>query len=195
MARPAPPVAPAMPGFARLPPERTERFVPIRFLYLYLHQAIKNELASLAEWLQRLEDGEDASALSGLLERYAFLQQIYKCHSSVEDEVCGGSGGCECVARGRPSRPRRVAFSRTRSSRREVTAREPPRLPGAWRARGVCQSTLRAKGRGISRVRSRIADVRLLTPPPFFLLSFAGRLPRFGSQGSQCDLCLLCGAR
>lgn len=89
MAAPAEALVPMAAAGAPSPFEEDE-FVPIRFVYQYLHNAIKKELAMLAEALERLESRDDdpgGHALGELLEQYSFLQQIYKCHSRVEDEV------------------------------------------------------------------------------------------------------------
>lgn len=74
--------APA-PGTAAAPP-------PINFFYSHFHNAIKIELDSLSTSVLLLEQAignELVSLLQHLKERYHFLEQVYKYHSSVEDEV------------------------------------------------------------------------------------------------------------
>lgn len=63
---------------------------PLLFFYTHLHDAIREELDSLAEAVLQLENNEVekiASQLTHLRARYRFLEQVYKYHSSVEDEV------------------------------------------------------------------------------------------------------------
>ena len=64
---------------------------PISFLYEHFHNAIRAELQSVSALVLAL-DSSPASSISSRLqdlrERYRFLEQIYKYHSSVEDEVC-----------------------------------------------------------------------------------------------------------
>lgn len=73
-------------------------FAPVRFVYTYLHDAMKQEVESLARSLEQLDDKQEdlARALGHLLERYRFLQKIYTYHSDVEDEV-RSSGNAVCV--------------------------------------------------------------------------------------------------
>jgi hypothetical protein len=69
---------------------------PIHFLYGHLHNSIRTELDNLSSWVLALEGQDNEHDLVGRLvhlkERYHFLEQVYKYHSSVEDEV-GGAGG------------------------------------------------------------------------------------------------------
>lgn len=65
---------------------------PLLFFYTHLHDAIRAELESLSSSMLKLEGegGEDRNLkteLSHLGSRYRFLEQVYKYHSSVEDEV------------------------------------------------------------------------------------------------------------
>lgn len=61
---------------------------PLRFFYTHLHDAIKAELESLSQFLRALDiSGEVDSSLLQLKRRYRFLEQVYKYHSNVEDEV------------------------------------------------------------------------------------------------------------
>lgn len=63
---------------------------PIHFLYGHLHDSIRTELDSLSNWVLALEADNEQDLLKRLLhlkERYHFLEQVYKYHSSVEDEV------------------------------------------------------------------------------------------------------------
>lgn len=65
---------------------------PINFLYGHLHNSIRTELENLSTWSRSLEAGNEQDLLHRLLhlkERYHFLEQVYKYHSSVEDEVRG----------------------------------------------------------------------------------------------------------
>ena len=64
---------------------------PIHFFYGHLHNSIRKELDCLSKVVVKLElDTEDGlvTRLRHLKARYQFLEQIYKYHSSVEDEVC-----------------------------------------------------------------------------------------------------------
>ena len=69
---------------------------PLLLFYVQLHDAIRRELSSIigvALSLERisLESGGDLSEIESsvlkLKERYKFLEQVYKYHSSIEDEV------------------------------------------------------------------------------------------------------------
>jgi zinc finger protein-like protein len=68
---------------------------PLLFFYTHLHDAIRAELDSLSESVLQLEKlavrehspPEFNGHLTHLRERYRFLEQVYKYHSSVEDEV------------------------------------------------------------------------------------------------------------
>jgi hypothetical protein len=88
-------------------------FAPLRFLYTHLHDAIRSELDALSAAVLELEasrragtvgdegnsgahveDGDLEARLLRLQDRYRFLEQVYKYHSSVEDEVRRAEGGC-----------------------------------------------------------------------------------------------------
>ncbi|KAL4436350.1 hypothetical protein ABPG77_009912 [Micractinium sp. CCAP 211/92] len=67
---------------------------PINYIYTHLHDSIRAELDTLAEAVTALQAAGAASGGAGLgeglralRERYHFLEQVYKYHSSVEDEV------------------------------------------------------------------------------------------------------------
>jgi hypothetical protein len=63
---------------------------PVLFLYNHLHDAIRAELDALSSTVLSLDacgEGEEVDALLRLKERYRFLEQVYKYHSAVEDEV------------------------------------------------------------------------------------------------------------
>lgn len=67
-----------------------QQYAPINFFYSHFHNAIKNELNILYDIVQTLTQ-ESASSIATILtqlkERYSFLEQVYKYHSDVEDEV------------------------------------------------------------------------------------------------------------
>lgn len=75
-------------------PSAASSFSPIHFIYTHLHNAIRAELDFLGQQVQALEPALDVQAndlerhLTSLNTRYKFLTNIYKYHSSVEDEVC-----------------------------------------------------------------------------------------------------------
>lgn len=63
---------------------------PINFFYSHFHDSIRNELDVLSLSVSALASAaqEDIhESLSTLKGRYRFLEQVYKYHSSVEDEV------------------------------------------------------------------------------------------------------------
>lgn len=72
-------------------PDAASASPPINFFYSHFHNAIRFELDALERSVERLEQGSSPEALSSLLmdlqTRYYFLNQVYKYHSSVEDEV------------------------------------------------------------------------------------------------------------
>lgn len=76
-------------------------YPPLNFFYSHFHNSIKAELELLVKWVQDLDapgalsDDQLQPKLLELRERYRFLEQVYKYHSSVEDEVGEGlqSGG------------------------------------------------------------------------------------------------------
>ena len=68
----------------------TSSHPPINFFYSHFHNSIRNELDALSKSVSTLasaaqEDVHDS--LFTLKQRYRFLEQVYKYHSSVEDEV------------------------------------------------------------------------------------------------------------
>lgn len=68
----------------------TDTVHPIHFLYGHLHNSIRTELDNLSSWVLALEADQEQDLqqrLQHLKERYHFLEQVYKYHSSVEDEV------------------------------------------------------------------------------------------------------------
>lgn len=61
---------------------------PIEFFYSHLHDSIRGELQTLSDAVLHLEQSNNlVEQLWHLRERYRFLGQVYKYHSSVEDEV------------------------------------------------------------------------------------------------------------
>jgi hypothetical protein len=63
---------------------------PINFFYSHFHDSIRAELNVLDASVSSLEPASEQELLprlQQLKERYRFLEQIYKYHSSVEDEV------------------------------------------------------------------------------------------------------------
>ncbi|KAA6419094.1 MAG: hypothetical protein FRX49_10834 [Trebouxia sp. A1-2] len=73
-----------------VPKVSTSSHPPINFFYSHFHNSIRNELDALSHSVSVLtsaaqEDVHDS--LSALKNRYRFLEQVYKYHSSVEDEV------------------------------------------------------------------------------------------------------------
>jgi hypothetical protein len=63
-------------------------FPPIEFFYSHLHDSIRGELQTLSNAVLDLENCDNlVEQLWHLKERYRFLGQVYKNHSSVEDEV------------------------------------------------------------------------------------------------------------
>lgn len=71
---------------------------PILFLYGHLHDSIRTELDNLSNWVLALEADNERDLqqrLQHLKERYQFLEQVYKYHSSVEDEVNMSNGVCQ----------------------------------------------------------------------------------------------------
>jgi hypothetical protein len=66
---------------------------PINFIYSHLHDSIRLELDNLGQAVLQLQQAGSnaptlvASQLLELKDRYRFLEEVYKHHSSVEDEV------------------------------------------------------------------------------------------------------------
>lgn len=74
-----------------VPKVSTSSHPPINFFYSHFHNSIRNELDALSQSVSVLTSAaqEDVhESLSALKNRYRFLEQVYKYHSSVEDEVC-----------------------------------------------------------------------------------------------------------
>lgn len=83
-------------GQLTLPPEGSSnspdswRYPPINIIYQHFHDSIRAELgrlAGLACDLERATGSEVEVVLRALKERYQFMEQVYRYHSSVEDEV------------------------------------------------------------------------------------------------------------
>eukprot|EP00879_Flechtneria_rotunda_P008507 GHRR01008912.1.p1 GENE.GHRR01008912.1~~GHRR01008912.1.p1 ORF type:complete len:1552 (+),score=616.00 GHRR01008912.1:172-4827(+) len=75
---------------SNLPASQQSVHEPINFLYGHLHNSIRTELDNLSSWALSLEAGSEQELRHRLLhlrERYHFLEQVYKYHSNVEDEV------------------------------------------------------------------------------------------------------------
>lgn len=92
---------------------------PINYIYTHLHDSIRAELDTLAEAVTALQAAGAANGGAGLGEglralrdRYHFLEQVYKYHSSVEDEV----GAAQELPR--PQGPRDRAAGRVARTRR-----------------------------------------------------------------------------
>ena len=118
---------------------------PINFFYGHLHNSIRAELDDLAQSVLALEAGAgegeqmQQERLSSLKARYHFLEQVYKYHSSVEDEVgviCFAASWCCCAPErggeggggGDARRRRRRAHAHaTKNKKRSCTRRSTPR--------------------------------------------------------------------
>jgi zinc finger-like protein len=65
-------------------------YPPINLIYQHFHNSIRAELDALSELAKGL-DGAAGAPLQELLQslrvRYQFMEQVYRYHSSVEDEV------------------------------------------------------------------------------------------------------------
>lgn len=71
-------------------PGSTASYPPINFFYSHFHDSIRNELDQLSQSVLGLAISaqEDLhERLATLKSRYRFLEQVYKYHSSVEDEA------------------------------------------------------------------------------------------------------------
>ena len=67
-----------------------QTYPPINFFYLHFHNSIRAELDLLSQSVLLLEPSAEqdlSKLLTHLKQRYQFLEQVYKYHSSVEDEV------------------------------------------------------------------------------------------------------------
>jgi hypothetical protein len=151
---------------------------PIHFLYDHLHNAIRTELDNLSSWVLALEaDNEQdlLQRLTHLKERYHFLEQVYKYHSSVEDEV-------------RLARLLRALMVL---------------LPRGWWVAALVPCG-QAVGKAAPRpaVGVHAAHAALLldtrgacgTHPRACRMSHTGGVPRAGLQGEECDVSLQRGA-
>ena len=128
-------------------------FQPINYIYLHLHDSIRAELDTLASAVLQLQvAGSQAGAvelrepLSALRDRYRFLEQIYKYHSSVEDEVstrrrpppatdARGNSPTHCVRASRRLLPSCPVAGGVPCTRLQGAQRH-PRLLGGARRRG-----------------------------------------------------------
>jgi hypothetical protein len=73
-------------------PAPQELWQPINYIYSHLHDSIRLELDNLGQAVLLLQQAGNGGAglggdLAALQDRYRFLEQVYKYHSSVEDEV------------------------------------------------------------------------------------------------------------
>ena len=71
-------------------------YAPINFIYTHFHNVIRAELDALAAKVRSLEGPTESDIelqLQELKDRYRFLEQVYKYHSAVEDEVSTAPGG------------------------------------------------------------------------------------------------------
>lgn len=70
---------------------------PINFFYSHFHNSIRNELDTLSQCMSDLSTAPQENIherLTVLKNRYRFLEQVYKYHSSVEDEVAFSPAYC-----------------------------------------------------------------------------------------------------
>ena len=71
-------------------PASNSKHPPINFFYSHFHNSIRNELDTLSQCMSELALASQENVhgrLTVLKNRYRFLEQVYKYHSSVEDEV------------------------------------------------------------------------------------------------------------
>ncbi|KAL3136530.1 hypothetical protein ABBQ38_005780 [Trebouxia sp. C0009 RCD-2024] len=69
---------------------KASKHPPINFFYSHFHNSIRNELDMLSQSMSELSSASQEKIhgrLTILKNRYRFLEQVYKYHSSVEDEV------------------------------------------------------------------------------------------------------------
>lgn len=139
---------------------------PVLFLYSHLHDAIRGELDALSSLVLSLDSCGEGGVLGVLLrlkERYRFLEQVYKYHSAVEDEVrrIASANSCAAARRRRRCAGRSVARSPTRARARRAPPHTPARaLPQAGAAVGPRGPSLASPKPALSR-RTR----RWCTPP------------------------------
>jgi hypothetical protein len=176
---------------------------PINFFYSHFHDSIRAELAVLDASVSSLEpagEQELLSRLQQLKERYHFLEQIYKYHSSVEDEVRAVRGWPPAGASGAPGRPElasepaRAAPGPTSSAASRAGGVPRPRCKGQERhgrlhggapGRGARREPC-ARGRGARpESPSRLSPA----PGPHHLLAAAGPLARRSCCSSSCRSC------
>ena len=73
-----------------VPKASPSNYPPINFFYSHFHNSIRNELDTLSQCMADLVSASQEDIherLTTLKSRYRFLEQVYKYHSSVDDEV------------------------------------------------------------------------------------------------------------
>jgi hypothetical protein len=125
-------------------PEPTT-YPPINFFYLHFHNSIRTELDLLSQSVLLLEPSAEqdlSKLLTHLKQRYQFLEQVYKYHSSVEDEVSTLVASSCCVY---------------------LTASSAGCVPSVGGQSAQCHQRLhrRAPGRGAARLAAALTS----TPP------------------------------
>lgn len=76
---------------------KASKHPPINFFYSHFHNSIRNELDMLSQSMSELSSASQEKIhgrLTILKNRYRFLEQVYKYHSSVEDEVAFAVACC-----------------------------------------------------------------------------------------------------
>lgn len=114
-------------------------YAPINFIYSHFHNSIRSELDLLATSVRGLDPagGPHLEArLQELRQRYRFLEQLYKYHSSVEDEVRSVAGCRRRVGVGDVHAISTLGFAKCRGKRTPLAACQPrctllPALPSA----------------------------------------------------------------
>ena len=69
---------------------KASKHPPINFFYSHFHNSIRNELDMLSQSMSELSSASQENIherLTILKNRYRFLEQVYKYHSTVEDEL------------------------------------------------------------------------------------------------------------
>jgi hypothetical protein len=145
-------VAAALPAIELAQDQALLEKEPLRFIYTHLHDSIRAELDLLSELVAGLQAAGSAPGyehrLLELKDKYRFLEQVYKYHSSVEDEVraavlsrrwpapphCPPAHRSSRTA-SRSSTPRWMPRSRTsrRPTRSSTRTRCARRRPEKWR--------------------------------------------------------------